>query len=90
MRRTTLLAMLFTGLLLLGMTALALASGGYELTWWSIDGGGGMSAGGSYSLAGAIGQAEAGRLSGGTYELTGGFWVPFEMWNRQYLPALRK
>lgn len=90
MRRKTLFAMLFASLLVLGVTALALASGGYDLTWWSIDGGGGMSAGGSYSLTGVIGQADAGRLSGGAYELTGGFWVPFETWQRHYLPALRK
>jgi len=90
MRRTMGFAALFAILLVLGVTALTLASGVYELTWWSIDGGGGTSAGGSYSLTGAIGQAEGGQLSGGAYELTGGFWVPFETWQRQYLPALRK
>ncbi len=33
-----------------------------------------FSAGGSYSLGGIVGQADAGALSGGSYTLTSGFW----------------
>ncbi len=51
----------------------ALAQGGYDLSWWTADGGG-SSNGGSYTLSGGIGQAEAGTLSGGDYTLSGGFW----------------
>ena len=48
----------------------------YELSWYSIDGGGAtLSEGGSYSLGGSIGQADAGAMSGGTYVLNGGFWA---------------
>jgi hypothetical protein len=55
----------------------------YEITWSTIDGGGGQSsgpstmlrAGGPYVLAGTIGQADAGYLGGDNYELLGGFWV---------------
>ncbi len=47
----------------------------YDLSWWTVDGGGGANSGGSYTLAGAIGQADAGpTLSGGNYALVGGFW----------------
>lgn len=51
------------------------ASADYEITWSSIDGGGGMSSGGSYTLVGSIGQADAGAMAGSDYELAGGFWV---------------
>jgi hypothetical protein len=53
----------------------AASSGSYDLSWWTMDGGGAtFSTGGSYSLGGTIGQPDAGTSSGGTYTLEGGFW----------------
>jgi hypothetical protein len=49
---------------------------GYSINWWTLDGGGGTSTGGSYSLGGTIGQPDAGVMTGGQYTLTGGFWAP--------------
>lgn len=49
--------------------------GGYNLTWNTIDGGGGQSTGGLYNLHGSIGQADAAQLNGGNYTLSGGFWI---------------
>lgn len=47
----------------------------YDLTWNSLDGGGAMrTTGGPFELSGTIGQTDAGRLSGGSFEITGGFW----------------
>jgi hypothetical protein len=46
----------------------------YSLNWTTIDGGGGTSTGGVYSVSGTIGQPDAGTMSGGGYSLTGGFW----------------
>jgi hypothetical protein len=46
----------------------------YELSWYTIDSGGGQSSGGSYTLTGTIGQPDAAWSSGGNYELLGGFW----------------
>ncbi len=46
----------------------------YELSWSTIDGGGGVSSGGQYVLTGTIGQPDAAWSSGGQYELLGGFW----------------
>lgn len=46
----------------------------YNIPWFAIDGGGGTSTGGVYSVSGTIGQADAGTMSGGNYALTGGFW----------------
>ena len=50
------------------------ASGDYELVWSTIDGGGGTSSGGTYTLTGTIGQPDADWSSGDSYELLGGFW----------------
>lgn len=47
--------------------------GQYELSWYTIDGGGGRSSGGEYELLGTIGQPDAAYSAGGRYELLGGF-----------------
>ncbi len=54
--------------------ASAQSGGGYNLTWNTIDGGGGMSTGGGYEVTGTIGEPDAGTMSGGSYTLNGGFW----------------
>ena len=46
----------------------------YRIDWFTIDGGGGTSSGGQYTLSGTIGQPDAGELAGGNYVLEGGFW----------------
>ena len=46
----------------------------YRIDWFTIDGGGGTSSGGQYTLSGTIGQPDAGELTGGNYVLEGGFW----------------
>jgi len=63
-------------LLLLAASAVQAQSGaGYDLSWSTVDGGGGtFSTGGGYSLGGTAGQPDAGALSGGGYALAGGFW----------------
>src|SRR5216683_1977715 len=52
----------------------ALAHAQYAIDWFTVDGGGGTSSGGSFTLTGTIGQPDAGTLSGGNYTLQGGFW----------------
>jgi hypothetical protein len=47
----------------------------YSIDWHTIDGGGGTSTGGVYSVSGTIGQPDAGSRSGGNYSLDGGFWA---------------
>jgi len=56
------------------LPALAQTDVRYELNWRTIDGGGGQSSGGPYTLTGTIGQPDAAYSSGGDYELLGGFW----------------
>jgi hypothetical protein len=48
--------------------------GSVELSWYSVDAGGGVTmTGGDFSLVGTVGQADAGALAGGAFSLTGGF-----------------
>lgn len=57
--------------------------GQFEINWYTVDGGGATSpdasAGGSYEVAGTIGQPDAGPASGpmigGAFEVRGGFWL---------------
>lgn len=48
--------------------------GGYDLSWWTVAGGGGQIGGGEYTLGGTIGQPAPGLLAGGEYTLGSGFW----------------
>jgi hypothetical protein len=50
------------------------AWGQYSIDWFTIDGGGGTSSGGVFTVSGTIGQPDAGALSGGAFTLSGGFW----------------
>ena len=71
----TLVLTLLLVLLVVG-AALAEANTGFEVPWWTVDGGGGDSTGTGFSLSGTIGQPDASQqLSGGDYLLQGGFWV---------------
>ena len=48
----------------------------FSLDWYTIDGGGGKSSGGTFELNGTIGQPDAGAvMTGGGFELTGGFGI---------------
>ena len=91
MKRMTII--LVVALALLAPLALALATDGYDLSWWTADSGGGSSTGGSYSLNGTAGQPDAGLLTGGSYSLAGGFWggaavvVPDHL---LYLPLVKR
>ena len=78
MRSRRILLSLALVLLLLAGVALVQAQvrGGYDLTWSTVDGGGGtFSSGGGYALGGTAGQPDAGALTGGGYTLGGGFWA---------------
>ncbi len=89
----TKLAIFIAALLSLSMpSAPAVADGGgYQLTWYSIDGGGAtFSTGGAYQLGGSIGQPDAGTSSGGGYTLVGGFWSGAAIEYKVYLPAVLK
>jgi len=84
--------LLVIGIALLGVVS-ASALGVYGLDWWTVDGGGGTSTGGSYALSGTIGQPNAGVLAGGGYTLAGGFWggaAALAVQYHLYLPLVLK
>lgn len=66
----------WTWMLLAGAIALAFpARAQFTIDWHTIDGGGGTSTGGVYSVSGTIGQPDAGpTMTGGNFSLVGGFW----------------
>jgi hypothetical protein len=63
-------------LILLSLLAFTLPVGAqnYSINWFTIDGGGGTSAGGGFTVSGTIGQPDAGAMSGGNFSVSGGFW----------------
>ena len=71
------LLLLLLLVLMIGSGSVIASSGGlFDLSWDTIDSGGGTSSGSSYALSGTVGQADASEpLSGGSYALTGGFWA---------------
>lgn len=78
--KVSLLALGVSVILLLGINrfeqALAQTGNGYDLTWFTVDGGGDKTSGGNYSLTGTVGQPDVNQyvLAGGNYVLSGGFW----------------
>jgi hypothetical protein len=56
------------------LPVLAQTGGLFDLSWNTIDGGGGASSGGGYALGGSAGQPDAGVSAGGGFTLGGGFW----------------
>ena len=75
MRLLITIAILLAAALAFAATAIAQTGGTYDLTWSTVDGGGGASSGGGYVVSGTAGQPDAGfKMSGGSYDLGGGFW----------------
>jgi hypothetical protein len=65
-----------TSLALFACLAAATHAQPFAIDWFTIDGGGGVSSGGAFTLSGTIGQWDAGPImTGGDFALTGGFWA---------------
>ncbi len=65
----------------------AQAGGEYELVRWTIDSGGGVSAGGVYVVDASIGQPEAEAMTGGDYTVVSGYEPGLAQY-RIYLPLI--
>ncbi len=78
--KTIVATLLAVAVLLLAGTALAQSPAAapqqaYDLSWWTVDTGGGHTSAGNYGLDGTAGQFDPGPvLLGGNYHLEGGFW----------------
>lgn len=64
----------------------------FGLSWWTVDGGGGLSSGGDYALLGSLAQPDASLMQGGDFSLAGGFLggasaLPLPA-NRLFLPLV--
>ncbi|RME12644.1 MAG: hypothetical protein D6802_03625 [Ardenticatenia bacterium] len=88
MARGRMLVLLLALALLLPAVVLAQVGGSYDLSWNTVDGGGGTSSGGDYTLNGTVGQPDAETMSGGEYVLAGGFWGSAGTQYRLYLPVV--
>lgn len=66
----------FVALLATSASSMSGTPADFSIEWYTIDGGGGTSTGGEFSLSGTIGQHDAAPLAaqGGDYALVGGFW----------------
>lgn len=74
MRSIMQIRLLIAALIIMALFATSTwAADSWAINWWSVDGGGGMSSGGSWTLVGSIGQPDAGVAQGGAFRLEGGF-----------------
>ena len=67
-----------TGVLAILLAAAATApppAEALKIDWFTVEGGGGTSTGGTLALTGTFGQSDAGSLGAGTLEVRGGFWA---------------
>jgi hypothetical protein len=60
-----------------------------NVNWFTVDGGGGTSSGGAFSVSGTTGQPDAGVLSGDSYGIQGGFWSNVSILQTSGAPILR-
>ncbi|MCE2967288.1 MAG: GC-type dockerin domain-anchored protein [Phycisphaerales bacterium] len=65
---------------LCGMDARAQSGGDFDLTWYSVDGGGEQVGAGDIVVFGTVGQGDVDqRAVGGGFTVVGGFWtIPFQ------------
>jgi hypothetical protein len=94
-RSSVLLAVLILLLLVTGVQAdptdsvPASPSADYEITWWTVDGGGTtFSENNGYTLGSTAGQPDAAVWGGNGYTLTGGFWSGALVEYSVYLPLV--
>lgn len=72
------------------ITASSAHAQSYSVDWFTVDGGGGTSVGGGYSVSGTVGQPDAGStLAGGNFAVTGGFWALVEVIQPPIAPLLK-
>jgi hypothetical protein len=76
----------FLGVWLTCLTSVQAQS--YSIDWYTIDGGGGTSQGGPYTLVGTVGQPDAHTSTGGAFTLHGGFWAGIIVPGQGELPTL--
>ena len=75
------------------VSAVLAAPQAFDLSWWTVDGGGGTSSSGDFALSGTIGQPDTSPLmSGGDFTIVGGYWGGGALLaqNQLYLPIVTR
>ncbi len=73
-----------------GGTPAPASATGFEVPWWTVDGGGGISSGSGFEVAGTIGQPDASpRLADRCWSVDPGFWGEYAVIATPGAPALR-
>jgi formylmethanofuran dehydrogenase subunit C len=75
-------------LVLLGAPALSRAQS-YSIDWHAVDGGGGTSSAGQFTVAGTVGQCDEVQMTGGNFSIDDGSWVAFTAVQTLGAPMLR-
>ena len=90
MKRIAVIFFLIGTLLLTMLVSAQAQSAGYELSWFTVNAGSGVSTGGEYHINGTAGQPNAGlaALSGGEFTLAGGFWSGETDLRQIFLPVM--
>jgi hypothetical protein len=66
------------------------SSAGFQVSSWTVDGGGGVSSGAGFEIAGTMGQPDSARqLSGGCWSVDPGFWGEYAVLAAPGAPRLR-
>ena len=92
-RKLWVLLLAIAGSLALTAIVLGQAGGGLDLSWSTIAGGGGESAGGTYTVNGSVGQpvaSSAPSSDGDRFSLTDGFWQIGSTETQIYLPLVSR
>jgi len=87
--KTSLIIHTMAALVLMPAAAPGQSGGNFNLSWSTIDAGGGTSSGGQFQLSGTIGQPDAGLLAGGNFKLEGGFWSGITLVQTPGAPILK-
>jgi len=73
-----------------GSTASAATTTGFDVSWWTVDGGGGVSSGGGFEVTGTIGQPDAAsRLLSECWSVDPGFLGEYAVVATPGAPTLR-
>jgi hypothetical protein len=61
----------------------------YSVDWFSVDGGGGTSSGGQFTVIGTVGQCDEVQMSGGQFTVDGSVWASLAAVQTSGSPMLR-
>ncbi len=89
MKHTLAITAVLLLLVVLMVSVVTAVTDDYDLTWFTVDGGGGVSSSSTYILMGSIGQVDAGLSGYGEFSLSGGFLRQKTFSNHKiFLPAV--